>query len=49
MLLDLIDELEFKGHEYKIENGWFEMTLGKSFIRFRTTDEYEIGELLYII
>ena len=49
MLLDLIEELEFKGHEYKIENGWFEMTLGKSFIRFRITNEYEIGELLYIL
>lgn len=49
MLLDLLDELEFKGHDYKIENGWFEMTLGKSFIRFRITDEYEIGELLYMI
>lgn len=49
MLLDLLDELEFKGHDYKIENGWFEMTLAKSFIRFRITDEYEIGELLHII
>lgn len=49
MLLDLLEELEFKGHDYKIENGWFEMTLAKSFIRFRITDEYEIGELLYII
>ncbi len=49
MLLDLLDELEFKGYDYKIENGWFQMTLGKSFIRFRITDEYEIGELLYMI
>ena len=40
MLLDLIDELEFKEYEYKIENGWFEMTLAKSFIRFRIIDEY---------
>ena len=49
MLLDLIDELEFKGYEYKFENGQFEMTLAKSFIRFRITDEHEIGELLYMI
>lgn len=49
MLEDLLDELEFKGHEYEIENGWFQMTLGKSFIRFRITDEYEIGELLHVI
>ena len=49
MLEDLLDKLEFKGHEYKIENGWFQMTLGKSFIRFRITDEYEIGELLHMI
>ena len=49
MLLDLLDELEFKGHDCKIENGWFEMTLVKSFIRFRIADEYEIGELLYMI
>ena len=49
MIEDLLDELEFKGHEYKIENGWFQMTLGKSFIWFRITDEYEIGELLHAI
>ena len=49
MIEDLLGELEFKGHEYKIENGWFEMTLGKSFIRFRITDGYEIGELLHVI
>lgn len=49
MLLDLLEELEFKEHEYEIQNGWFQMTLAKSFIRFRMTDEYEIGELLYII
>ena len=49
MLIDLLDELEFKGHDYTIENGWFQMTLGKSFIRFRITDEYEIGYLLHII
>ena len=48
-MLHLIDELEFRGYEYKIENGWFEMTLGKSFIRFRTTDEYEAYELLHIL
>lgn len=49
MLTDLLEELEFKGHDYLIRNDWFEMTLGKSFIRFRITDEYEIGELLHII
>ena len=49
MLEDLLDELEFKGHEYKIENGWFQNDLRKSFIWFRITDEYEIGELLYVI
>ena len=49
MLEDLLDELEFKGHEYVIKNGWFQMTLGKSFIQFRITDEYEIGYLLHTI
>ena len=49
MIEDLLDELESKGHEYKVKNGWFQMTLGKSFIRFRITDEYEIGELLHVI
>lgn len=48
-LLDLLDELEFRGFDYIIVNGWFEITLGNAFIKFRITDEEEVLEMLRTI
>lgn len=45
-LFELLEELHELKFDYKIENGWFEMTLGNRHYGFDIRDEYETGEML---
>lgn len=45
-LLELLEELHELKFEYKIENGWFEMTLGNRHYNFSVRDEDETAEML---
>lgn len=45
-LLELLEELKERNFDYKIENGWFEITLGNRHYNFSITDEDETAEML---
>lgn len=46
LLLELLWELDEREADYTIENGWFSMYLGNSFIRFNIKDEDQTDWLL---
>lgn len=45
-LLELLEELHELKFEYKIENGWFEITLGNTHYNFNIRDEDETIAML---
>lgn len=46
LLLELLWELDQREADYTIENGWFSMYLGNSFIHFNIKDEDQTDWLL---
>lgn len=46
LLLELLWELDQREADYIVENGWFSMYLGNSFIRFNIKDEDQTDWLL---